>query len=229
MPRGSLRCLRKKYVVAGPLESLVQPGESLERKAVHAVEVHAVLLDRIVRREVHAAAEPPYRILSSRREEPHVHVHRRHVRIARMQHERDAHRLPRAPGELRPRRRGRGRQLRPGDVREAHAGALEKRAILDDPRDAPAALGALPFVRAGTPCRRYPRVARRCAAAGRGGSRGRRWCPWTLNGARTRGGRCPCGTACRRSGCARRPRRRARRRSSPCRRARSRTARARRW
>ena len=45
-----------------------------------------------------------------RGEHAHVHVHRRHVGVARMEHQRDAHRLERRAGELGPVLRRRGRQ-----------------------------------------------------------------------------------------------------------------------
>ena len=47
----------------------------------------------------------------------HVHVHRRHVRVARMEHQRDAHRLERRAGQLGPVLRGRGRQRGPRRAR----------------------------------------------------------------------------------------------------------------
>src|SRR2546430_7453991 len=71
------------------------------------MEMARVVLEAIAGGEVHAAAEPPGR---RRGEEAHVHVHRRAIRIARVQHERHPHRVVRLAGELRPRRRRRDRK-----------------------------------------------------------------------------------------------------------------------
>ena len=59
--------------------------------------------------------------------------------LLRMQHERDAHRLETAPGQLRT-RRARGRRQRvAGDVRETDAAALEELSAFENPRAAAAA------------------------------------------------------------------------------------------
>src|SRR6185369_10305398 len=67
------------------------------------VEMPRILLEAVVRREVHAAAEP--RGVTSR-EVADVQMDRGAVMIARMQDERNAHRFPRTAGELRARRGG---------------------------------------------------------------------------------------------------------------------------
>ena len=67
MPRGSLRCLRKKYSSHQRLKRgyLSAPnGASASRQA--AVEVPRVLLEAVVRRQVHAAAEPADRLAPRR-------------------------------------------------------------------------------------------------------------------------------------------------------------------
>ena len=98
----------------------------------------------------------------------------------------------------------RGRQRSPVHVREQHAAALEHAAVLDQPRDAAAAFGPRPGVAA-------ERLAVDRLEAGDdarlqvekiGADRGA--CPSaSLARRRARGGRCRCGTACRRSGCRR--------------------------
>ena len=107
------------------------------------MEVRGVFLEAVVGRQVHAAAEPPDRLL--RRvllgdEEAHVHVRGRAIGIARMQHQRDAHRLPAAAGQFGAMRGGRRRQLVARDMREIDPAALEELAFLDQARDAAAAL-----------------------------------------------------------------------------------------
>ena len=69
-------------------------AEGTQRVTTDAVKMHRVAFEAVVRREVHAAAEPPhgFRVLPLlrgrlRREEAHVHVRGRHVGIARMQNE----------------------------------------------------------------------------------------------------------------------------------------------
>ena len=132
--------------------------------------------------------------------------------IARMQHERYAHRLPGCARELRPRRGRRRRQLAALHVGEVHAAALEQLAVLR----------SCAWFR-----RRLPRAASRrllkawpSAASKRGDDRllqrdevvadgfglhcRQRWTPLDRAVADV-----ACGTACRRSGCARPPRTRA--------------------
>ena len=63
MPRGSSRCLRKKYSSHQGLKRgyLSAPnGASASRQAT--VEVDRVFLEAVVRRQVHAAAEPDHRL-----------------------------------------------------------------------------------------------------------------------------------------------------------------------
>src|SRR6185437_9352027 len=78
-----------------------------ERVAANRVEVARILGEAVDRREIHAAAEPPDRrgvgnAMSACAEMADVQMHDRHIRIARMQYERHAERLPCASGELRP-------------------------------------------------------------------------------------------------------------------------------
>jgi hypothetical protein len=68
------------------------------------MEVNRILGVAVVRREVHAPAEPPdvtFALARVRDEHPDVQVHGGRVGIARVQHQRYAHRLPRAPGDFR--------------------------------------------------------------------------------------------------------------------------------
>ena len=93
-----------------------------------------------------------------RDEHAHVHVHGRRVRIARMQHQRHAHRLPRAPGELRPLRGRRRRQAVAADVRKLHAAALEARGRPRSTARCRRRLRAASTRRAETARRRSPRA-----------------------------------------------------------------------
>ena len=84
MPRGSLRCLRKKYSSHQRLKrgwTSAPNGASASRHA--RWKCTRVLLEAVVRRQVHAAAEPPAPAsppAGARDEHAHVHVHGRHVR-----------------------------------------------------------------------------------------------------------------------------------------------------
>src|SRR5678815_1501837 len=103
----------------------------------------------IVRREIHATAEPPHRrrgARCTRDEKPHVHVHGRRVRVARMQNERHAECVPGATGELGARCRRRRRQSLARDVREIDAAALEYAALLDYAADTATTFGSLPGI-----------------------------------------------------------------------------------
>ncbi len=66
----------------------------------------------------------------------HVHVHRGHVGVARVEHQRHTHGLKRRTCQLRPVLRGRWRQLRATHMAEATARALEHPATLHDFGDA---------------------------------------------------------------------------------------------
>ena len=202
--------LQVEVVVARLLPARVQVrAERRDRVAAGAVEVDRVLVVAVVRRQVHASAEPPHRIgVGARRDEhAHVHVHGRRVRIAGMQDERHARRLPCAPREIGTvRRRGR-RQRRAADVGEIHAPALEHGAVLDQARDAAAAFRTIPRVAQERPAvdRLEPRDDALLQAGEIGADRGDVHGDSAASGRRTtcvprRGGRCRCGTACRRSG-----------------------------
>ena len=75
--------------------------------------VHGVLFEAVEGGEVEAATEPPDRILAVGigDEETHVGVTSRHVGIARVNHERDPHGLPRFAGNLGTMGRSGGREL----------------------------------------------------------------------------------------------------------------------
>ena len=131
--------LEEEVLVAPGLEARVLVvAEGHERVSQGAVEVRGVFLEAVVGREVHAAAEPHDRLSTARQrgEHAHVHVHRRHVRVRRVEDERDAHRLERRLGEVGGavlgRRRGQRVTL---DVREVAATALEQPAAFDQPRE----------------------------------------------------------------------------------------------
>jgi hypothetical protein len=113
-----------------------------------AVEMAHVLLEGVVGRQVHAAAEPPHRILAfgQRDEAAHVQVHGGAIRIARMQYQRHAHGLEAAAGQLGAMRSRRGGHALTHHVREVHPAALEEVAVLDHPGEAAAAARAFPAV-----------------------------------------------------------------------------------
>ena len=97
-------------------------AERNQRIAAHTVKVNGVAFKPIVGCQIHAAAEPPYglgigalRITRLGDEKTHIHMRGRHIRIARMHDQGNAHRLPGPAGEMRPRRGGRWRQLISGD------------------------------------------------------------------------------------------------------------------
>ena len=106
-----------------------------------AMEVDHVLAERIVRRQVRAAAEP---LLVSLRQEAKVGMHRRHHRILRMQHQRHA-RGDEPPTLARHMRCELGRHFAV-DQRPVDAGLLEDAAVGEDARPAAAAAGAVPGV-----------------------------------------------------------------------------------
>ena len=85
-------------------------------------------------------------------EETNVRMARRHVGIARVNHERDAERLPGFAGEFGTMRRGRRGQFGAANVGESDARFLEHTALRENPRPATATesrlaiFGARPFV-----------------------------------------------------------------------------------
>src|SRR5690606_17400270 len=88
-----------------------------------------VFLERVVGGEIQAAAEPEYvRVGRGRRigdEAAYVHVHCGHIRGARVQYQRDAHRLRGPSGEMRASGAGGRRQLLATDVAEKHGRSFE--------------------------------------------------------------------------------------------------------
>src|SRR5689334_19204183 len=112
--------LEEKVFVAPALVPGVVLGT--HRIAARRMEVLHVLREAVIRREVHATAEPPG---VAGAEEANVQVHRRAVGVARMEHERKAHRVVGTPGELRTRRARGRRQCLALYARHVHAGALE--------------------------------------------------------------------------------------------------------
>src|SRR5665213_4376850 len=142
--------LQEKIVVARPLHRRMHIGTERQHGiAAGAMEVPCILGESITGRQVHAAAEPAHRRTAIARlgdEHPHVHVHDRHIRVARVQHQRHAGRLPRRPRKLGSRKRCRGRQARAAHVGKVDAAALEHVAALDQPRNATAALGPGPRI-----------------------------------------------------------------------------------
>ncbi len=82
--------LEKEVFVAPGFEARIKPSaEGLQRIAAALVEVARVFLPSVVRRQIHAAAEPGHRLAALGRgaQHAHVHVNRGHVGIARVHHE----------------------------------------------------------------------------------------------------------------------------------------------
>jgi hypothetical protein len=82
------------------------------------MEMARIVLEGVIGRQVHAAAEPPHGFFAFLfgDEEAHVHVRGRAIRVARMQYQRDAHGFPAAAGELGPVGGGGGGHLLAHDV-----------------------------------------------------------------------------------------------------------------
>ena len=240
-PRGSLRCFRKKY---SSHQSLKRRWTSSPKGASASRHVRwkwtRVLLEPVVRREIHSAAEPPDGglVLLRGDEAADIHVHRRHVRVTRVEHERHAHRLEPAAGELGARHGRRRREPVARHVREVDAAALEERTLLDDARIAAAAFRTCPRITAEPAA--VGRLERRDDSVLQAGeivldcgdvhaphlttaiglsSCVRRW-RGSRCGPQWPGVQCRAGTACRRTGSRRPLRRRASAPSSRCRRAR---------
>src|SRR5579859_1006454 len=121
----------------------LEPGmglraERLQRFAARAMKVHRVFLESIIRRQVHAAAEPGNGLGPDffRHEVAHVHVHRGHIRVARMQDQGHAHGLERPASEVGPCGSGRRRQGLAGHMREVDAPALKYAAVFYQAADA---------------------------------------------------------------------------------------------
>src|SRR5471030_344934 len=143
--------LEIKVFVAPFLETRVQiRAEGRQRVTADAVKMPRIFLVAVVRREIHAAAEPEQRRFTRfcRDQQAHVHVHGGAVRIARMHDERHAHGLETTPGKLRTRGARRGWQSVAGYVGETDAATFEKLATFENPR---AAAPAQPFFRATLP------------------------------------------------------------------------------
>src|ERR1051325_11136722 len=122
---------------------IVLAAETRERIAAGDVEVARILREAVIRREIHAAAEPP-RV--ARAEKAHVHMDRRAIRIARVQHQRKPHRLVRPSRELRARRARRGGEGAAAHPGKVDARALEYGSLFEYPAHSAAALGTLPRI-----------------------------------------------------------------------------------
>jgi hypothetical protein len=124
--------LEEEVLVAPGLEARVQVGtERRQRVGAGAVEVLGVLFLAVVGRQVHAAAEPHHGRLAGRQrgEHAHVHVHRGHHRVARVEHQAHAHGLERRAGQFGPVLGGRWRQLRALHMAEVAAAAFQQAAL----------------------------------------------------------------------------------------------------
>ena len=129
----------------------VQLGPEWRKRVLAGlVEMHRVFRISVIRREIHAAAEPECKaaIRLLRHEHAHVHVHRRRIRIARVKHQRHTHRLPFTAGQLGAMRSGRRWHLVTHHMRERHTATLQHVALFQDATAPAAAFGAIPTVTA---------------------------------------------------------------------------------
>ena len=134
-----LAVLEKEILVAPLLEARIQVGpEGLERSLAGGMEMHGIVVEAVIRREIHATAEPADLLVRARKRGQHayVHVDRGYVRIARMEHQRHTQCLERCTGEFGPVLRRRWRQCLAAHMREAATRAFEHLALLQDPGQA---------------------------------------------------------------------------------------------
>ena len=75
-----------EIVVAPALEARIAAAEGRQRVAAAAMEMNGVLFVAVIRRQVHAATEPPGRLAlrPGRDEQPQIHVHGGRMRIGRV-------------------------------------------------------------------------------------------------------------------------------------------------
>ena len=128
--------LQVEVIVAPALELRMPVGpEGGERFAAGGVEMHAVFFEAVVGRQVHAAAKPGHGrcVLRQGGEHPHIHVHRGHEGVVRVDDQRHAHGLERRAGQLRAVLRGRGRQHTALHMREVDTPPLDDGTALDEP------------------------------------------------------------------------------------------------
>jgi hypothetical protein len=145
--------LQEEVLVAPALETWMPlRPEGLHGRATRGVEVARVLLETVVRRQVHAATEPRDRRLALRlrAQHAHVHVHGGHVGVARVHDQGHADGFERRTRQVGTVLRGRRRQRLAADVAEVAAPTLEDTALLHQSRDAVAlertAHGACPRI-----------------------------------------------------------------------------------
>src|SRR5258708_12284701 len=110
--------------------------------------VQTVRTGWVVGRQVETAAEPPdFRTRSRvRDEEADIAMSGGCIRIARMKHQGQSHRLEGRAGDFGSQVRGRRRNFLAEDMRDGHACALEHRAVAQDAALAPAALAPNPTI-----------------------------------------------------------------------------------
>ena len=128
-----------KVAVAPGLEARVQVcAKRRERVVAGLVEVDCVRIEAVVRRQVHTAAKPgDQRALRRLRgDHAHIHVHRRRIGVARVEHQGDAQCLKRRANQFRAVLRGRWRQLRAAHMRKTATSTLEYRPAFQNLGDA---------------------------------------------------------------------------------------------
>ena len=142
--------LQEEVFIAPGLHGRIMFGaEGLQCIEAGLVKMPGIFHLAVVGREVHAATEPPHVLFVGRgghgAEEAHVHVHRGHVGVARMQHQRHPGGAGLAAGQFLAVGGGRGRHLGHFHVGEHHAAALQHVAVVDHAADAAPLGGRIRF------------------------------------------------------------------------------------
>ena len=128
-----------KVAVAPGLETRVQVcAKRRERVVAGLVEVDRIRVEPVVGRQVHTAAKPGDQRALRRLggDHAHIHVHRRRIGVARVEHQGHTQCLKRRANQLRAVLRGRWRQLRAAHMRKTATRTLEYRAAFQNLGDA---------------------------------------------------------------------------------------------
>ncbi len=141
----------KEITVAPVLETRIKRGtERGQCRFAGLMKVNGVVCKSVTGREIHSPAKPEHICLAigKRAKETYIHMHRRHIGITRMQHQRYAHGLIAPASQPRAMRRSRRWQGITRHMREIHPATFEQRAILNHTGDTAPPLGPFPAIRA---------------------------------------------------------------------------------
>ena len=105
-----LAVFQKKVVITPSFETWVLVfSERGQRVVTSLMKVHRIFLKSVIRRQVHSTAKPAHRCAAIKRggdDHADIHVHRRHIRVARVKHQRHTQRLEGCARQLGPVLRG---------------------------------------------------------------------------------------------------------------------------